>query len=140
MQEYLDFAQRNMFLVMGFIAILTVIIFTEFRRFTQVFTMVNTNEAVQLMNNSDLLLFDVREAKEFAAGHLVNSTHIPTGSIAKRASEFDKHKDKDILVYCRTDQRANVAARQLTKLGFKKVSVLQGGMTAWTAANLPVEK
>ncbi len=140
MQEYLDFAQRNMFLVIGFFAILAMLVFTEFRRFTQAFSMVNTNEAIQLMNHNDIMILDVREAKEFSAGHLVNSTHIPTTAIAKRASEIEKYKDKDLLVYCKTDQRASIAARQLIKLGFKKISVLKGGINAWTSANLPVEK
>lgn len=139
MQEYLDFAQRHMLLVMGFLAILTMLLFTEMRRLTQAFKMVGTNAAVTIMNQDSALVLDVREDKEFSAGHLVNATHIPVTTVAKRISEIEKYKDKQVLVYCRTDQRANMAARQLIKQGFNDVSVLKGGVNAWTAANLPIE-
>ena len=139
MQEYLDFAQRHMLLVMGFVAILTMLIFTEMRRLTQAFKMVGTNDAVLLMNRGSALVLDVREAKEYSSGHLANAINIPVTTVVKRIGEITKYKDRPVLVYCRNDQRASMAARQLTKQGFDQVSVLKGGINTWTSANLPVE-
>ena len=45
-----------------------------------------------------------------------------------------------LVVVCKTGSRAARAAAALRKLGYEKAMVLDGGLTAWRAANLPVEK
>ncbi len=99
----------------------------------------NTLKATRLYNE-DALILDVREDKEFAAGHIPKAKHIPLGKLATRIQELDKHKAKPILVTCRSGQRSARACGILKKAGFTTVYNQAGGIIAWERANLPVTK
>jgi rhodanese-related sulfurtransferase len=101
---------------------------------------VGTLEATRLMNQSNTLVLDVRDDKEFAAGHLPRARHIPLKELETRAAEIQKFKEKPVLVSCRTGNRAGAAVRVLKKLGFTQVFQLKGGLQAWEQASLPVER
>lgn len=97
-------------------------------------------EATQLINHSDALVLDVREAKEFALGRIPNARHIPLGELNARMKELEKFKQRAIVVSCRSGARSASACATLRKNGFDKVYNLNGGMIAWEQANMPVEK
>jgi rhodanese-related sulfurtransferase len=97
----------------------------------------DTLKATRLYND-DALVLDVREDKEFAAGHIPKAKHIPLGQLAGRIQELDKFKGKPILVTCRSGQRSASAGRMLKKAGFETVYNQAGGIIAWERANLPV--
>ncbi|NDP47442.1 MAG: rhodanese-like domain-containing protein [Sulfuriferula multivorans] len=90
--------------------------------------------------NDDALILDVREDKEYAAGHIPKAKHIPLGNLNSRIKELDKHKNKPILVTCRSGQRSARACNMLKKAGFESVFNQSGGIIAWERANLPVDK
>ena len=100
---------------------------------------VDTLEATRLINQ-DALVLDVREDKEFAAGHIPKARHIPLGTLASRLGELEKFKNKPIVVNCRSGQRSARACGMLKKHGFEKAVNLAGGIMAWESAHLPVEK
>ena len=102
-------------------------------------TQVNTLEATRLINQ-DALVLDVREDKEFTAGHIPKARHIPVGALATRISELEKFKTKPIVVNCRSGQRSARACGILKKHGFENAVNLAGGIMAWESANLPMEK
>ncbi len=97
----------------------------------------DTLKATRLFND-DALVLDVREDKEYAAGHIPKAKHIPLGQLAGRLGELDKFKDKPILVTCRSGNRSAHACRMLKKAGFATVYNQAGGILAWERANLPV--
>ena len=97
----------------------------------------DTLKATRLYND-DALVLDVREDKEYAAGHIPKAKHIPLGQLAGRLQELDKHKSKPILVTCRSGQRSARACRMLKKAGFETVYNQAVGIIAWERANLPV--
>jgi rhodanese-related sulfurtransferase len=97
----------------------------------------DTLKATRLYND-DALVLDVREDKEFAAGHIPKAKHIPLGQLAGRIKELDKFKGKPVLVACRSGQRSASACRMLKKAGFETVYNQAGGIIAWERANLPV--
>ena len=99
-----------------------------------------TLEATRLMNQPQTLVLDIRDDKDFAAGHLPRARHIPLGDLEKRSGEIQKFKDKPVLVTCRNGNRSASAARALKKLGFSNVFQLKGGLQAWEQASLPVER
>ena len=81
------------------------------------------------------LLLDVRSPEELHGelGHLPQVTNIPLSQLAYRLSELVGYEDRDIVVVCRTGKRSEAAALTLRERGFKRVSVLKGGMIAWRA-------
>src|SRR5574340_1735767 len=97
----------------------------------------DTLKATRLYN-ADALVLDVREDKEYAAGHIPRAKHIPLGQLAGRLQELDKFKTKPILVTCRSGNRSAHACRILKKAGFQTVYNQAGGIVAWERANLPV--
>ena len=99
----------------------------------------DTLKATRLYND-DALVLDVREDKEYAAGHIPRAKHIPLGQLSSRIKELDKFKSKPILVTCRSGQRSARACGMLKKAGFETVYNQGGGIIAWERANLPVTK
>jgi rhodanese-related sulfurtransferase len=100
---------------------------------------IGTLEATRLMNQGSLVL-DVRDEKEFAAGHLPKARHIPLSALPGRLGEIAKFKGKPVLVVCRSGSRSGSACRLLRRSGFTSVFNLKGGVSAWQQASLPVEK
>lgn len=101
---------------------------------------VNPGEATMLINREDAHILDVREADEFAAGHLPEALNIPTSKLVERIGELEKFKGKPIIVCCASGIRSNKACAELKKQGFDKLHNLSGGVDAWVGAGYPVKK
>lgn len=78
----------------------------------------------------DGIILDVREAAEYAFGHVPGAKSIPMGELEARMKELNM--DKEIYVICRTGTRSDMAATVLAKAGFTKVYNVLPGMTGWT--------
>jgi rhodanese-related sulfurtransferase len=135
-----DFLLNNLALVALFLASGALLVWPEISRFAGGASSVGTLEATRLMNQPGALVLDVREAAEFAAGHLPRARHIPLGELAKRVDEIAKFKDKPVIVTCRSGARSGSACRTLKAAGFSNVHNLKGGVPAWEQASLPVER
>ena len=101
---------------------------------------IGTLEATRIMNQSGSLVLDVRDEKEYAAGHLPRARHIPLRELSARLGEIGKYKEKPVIVTCRSGARAGAACRLLRNSGFNSVFLLKGGLAEWQKASLPVEK
>ena len=136
-----EFLLDNLALVALFVASGTMLFWPEIARLTGAGgAQVGTLEATRLMNQGSSLVLDIRDEKDFAAGHLPRARHIPLKELPTRMGEIGKFKDKPVLVTCRTGAKAGAAARLLKQAGFTKVLALRGGVDAWQQASLPVEK
>lgn len=98
---------------------------------------VSPSQAVLLMN-AGALTIDVRDAAQFAAGHIVDARNIAAATLAEQAESLSKHREKPVLVYCDSGVTSAAAARTLKSLGFAKAFNLSGGLQAWRQENLPV--
>lgn len=101
---------------------------------------VTTAEAVRLINRERAVLIDVSEPGEYAAGHAAGARSVPLAKLPTATSELPKNKALPLVVVCATGNRASKAVAILKKLGFENTRALAGGLAAWRAANLPVEK
>ena len=99
----------------------------------------STNDAVNLINREKAVLIDVSEPAEYAAGHAAGAKSVPLGQLETSAA-LPKNKALPLVVVCATGARAGRAVATLNKLGFANARALAGGLEAWRAANLPVEK
>jgi rhodanese-related sulfurtransferase len=88
------------------------------------------------------VLLDVREADEFAAGHLPGAIHASRGMLEFKLSNTPElsARDLSIVLYCKTSGRAALAACALHDMGYLKVKSIAGGFDAWSAAGKPVVK
>jgi hydroxyacylglutathione hydrolase len=83
------------------------------------------------------VLIDVRAPRERDQKRIPGSLSIPLNHLAERTSELPA--DRPLLVYCAGGYRSSIAASLLQQHGFKHVSEIAGGITAWEAAKLPIE-
>ncbi|BAV32690.1 sulfurtransferase [Sulfuricaulis limicola] len=100
----------------------------------------NAAQAIQLLNRENGVVVDVCEPKEFSAGHVPNAINLPLSSLKDQLRNLEKHKNKPIIVSCRSGNRSLKAAVILRKHGFATVYNLAGGLQAWERDNLPLEK
>ncbi len=95
------------------------------------------NESLELINNTQTVIIDVREESEvFNFGLIKNAVHIPRGLIEFKLSPNSQNNpvlindNTNILVYCAGGYRSALAAKTLLDLGFKNVYNL-GGFKEW---------
>jgi rhodanese-related sulfurtransferase len=83
-------------------------------------------------------IIDVREFPEFGNERVQGARLMPLSNFEQHTGDIDR--SKPVYLMCRSGNRAKQAAEKLINKGFTDVSVIEGGMTAWGQANLPVIK
>lgn len=98
-------------------------------------------DAERAIREADALL-DVREADEYAQGHLPGAVHMSRGMLEFKLSNHPKlsARDQRIVLYCKTSGRAALAAAAMKEMGYLNVVSIAGGFDAWAAAGKPVVK
>ncbi|MCF7800818.1 MAG: rhodanese-like domain-containing protein [Candidatus Marinimicrobia bacterium] len=88
--------------------------------------------------NADIVLLDVRTKSEWDGplGHLDGAKLIPLQEFGNRYNELDSVQHKEIIVYCRSGNRSQVATALLREKGFNAINML-GGMRAWKQLEKP---
>ncbi len=93
-------------------------------------------ELEAMLQQGDLRLVDVRTDAEVARGKIPQGDSIPLHLIPLRLHELDKNAP--VVFYCQMGGRSAQAAAFAAANGFADVYNLQGGITAWAHAGLPV--
>ncbi len=96
--------------------------------------------AVQLINREKAVVVDVCETHEFSAGHVTGAKSIPLGELEAKLGSAVKNKTLPLILVCQSGARSGRALAIAKKLGYEQAQSLGGGLAAWKAANLPVEK
>ena len=135
----MDFIQNNILLIAVALASGMMLVWPFLRRGTGG-PWASALQATQMINREDALLLDVRDAAEYAKGHILGAKNVPLAELERRAAEFEKHKAKPVIVHCDTGSLANRAVGMLKGRGFASVYNLAGGYRAWQQGGLPVEK
>lgn len=85
-----------------------------------------------------LTILDVRDREAFNRERIMGAMAMPMANLSEKAGQA-LSLERDIYVYGDSDNDSSAAAMKLSDLGFKKVSVLRGGLPAWKAIDGPVE-
>ena len=96
--------------------------------------------AVHLINREKAVVIDICEASEFATGHVGGAKNVPLSQLEDKLPSVVKNKGLPVILVCQSGARSSRALAIAKKLGYDKAQSLSGGLTAWRAANLPVEK
>lgn len=86
------------------------------------------------------VLIDVRTPDEFQEGHIPGAMNIDFRNDNFKAEISKLNKESQYLLYCRTANRSGSAASLMEELGFKKVTVLNGGFTKWKEKGLEMDQ
>jgi rhodanese-related sulfurtransferase len=99
-------------------------------------------EAARKVESGEAVLIDVREPEEWADGVAEPALLLPLsdlrGARQQWRSALAEHRDKELILYCRTGNRSGAAASILEKEGFRVANA--GGFSAWRKAKLPERK
>ncbi len=91
------------------------------------------------MTSANSKIIDVRSAEEFKEGYIKGAVNIDfySENFENEMNKFDK--GETLYLYCLSGNRSGQASEKLSKLGFKNIYSLEGGIKAWKANNLPLE-
>jgi rhodanese-related sulfurtransferase/glyoxylase-like metal-dependent hydrolase (beta-lactamase superfamily II) len=94
--------------------------------------------ASRLEESNGLVILDVRDDGEFAAGHIPGSRHIPYGDLPHRLDELSR--SQPVAAVCSGGKRSGLAASILQREGFEHViHVGHGGVSSWRSPGRPLE-
>lgn len=88
----------------------------------------------RLKANPKLLLLDVREESEWAAGHAVEAVHLGKGILERDLEARFPDPDTEIIMYCGGGYRSALTCDAAQKMGYQNVSSLVGGYKGLLAA------
>ena len=94
----------------------------------------------ELQTSQPQAVIFVDTSQDFARGHVPGARWVPRGYLELQIGEVAPSKETSIAVTCNNGREAFLSGATLTELGYRNVSVLEGGMAAWQQAGLPVEK
>lgn len=95
--------------------------------------------AVSAPAAEEALYVDVRTPEEYASGHVAGAINIPHDQMEARWQELAAHRDRPIVLYCRTGRRSELAIEVLEDHGFARLRN-GGGLDDLSAAGVPTER
>ena len=100
---------------------------------------ISVAQAKKKMSKKGVIVLDVRVLKKFKSGHIPGAIHIPRGLVEFKIGKKIKNKKAAILIYCKKGGRACLAGLNLTRMGYKNITNIDGGWKAWVKAGYAVE-
>lgn len=93
----------------------------------------------RMARGDEFYLVDVREDREWDAGHLPGAMHLGKGIIERDIELAIPDFDAEIVLYCGGGFRSVLAADNLQRMGYRNVSSMDGGYRGWTEGGHAVE-
>ncbi|MEU5840727.1 rhodanese-like domain-containing protein [Rhodococcus sp. NPDC047139] len=91
-------------------------------------------------SGKNVRIIDVRTPGEFESVHIPGAYNVPLDLLREHRDEFCAHFDENIVLVCRSGQRATQAEQTLRDAGLFNIHILDGGMLGWESAGLPVNR
>ncbi len=85
-------------------------------------------------------VLDVRTPGEFETAHIAGAYNVPLDLLREHRDEIVTHLDEDVVLVCRSGQRAAAAEETLRDAGLSNVHILDGGISAWEARGFAVNR
>ena len=117
-----------LYTVLAILVIIVIYIIVNSLRLKKAVTNLTQEEFIQGYRKAQLI--DLREPKEFEAGHILGARNIPMTQFNNRYKEI--RPDLPVYLYCQNSGRSARAALNLKKKGYKQIFQLQGGFKTWT--------
>ena len=135
-ERVLEFILNHPLTVFAFALMVGLLILNEMRRMGKAWT---PKQLVDLMNDGDSVVIDLRNEKDYQHGHIINSINHPFSQIDNLGSLLTKHQGKKIVLVCANGRQSASAQHQMKRAGHEATR-LNGGLIEWSVANLPLIK
>lgn len=100
---------------------------------------INIDEAKNMLGKEGVVFLDVREPKEYKAGHVPGAVNLARGLLEFKILKAVPDKNATVVLYCKTGGRSALATYSLVRMGYKGVISMDGGWVAWSKKGYPVE-
>lgn len=101
---------------------------------------IEARELDRTLRDSAPLVLDVGTSPEFESAHLPRARWIPRGWIEMEIPKRFPDRNQPLVLTCADARQSVFAARTLTEIGYGDVSLLNGGVRAWSAAGFSIER
>jgi rhodanese-related sulfurtransferase len=132
--DFFIFVSEQWLLVSLLLVLIYIFVFAEQKKAG---AQISVHDTTRLINNDEGILLDVRDTKEFKAGHIATAVNIPLAKLDGRIAELEKYREKIVVLVDKLGQHSATAGRKLRAAGFD-VRRLRGGMGEWRSQSLPV--
>jgi rhodanese-related sulfurtransferase len=135
-ENLLIFAQEQFAIVIALVAVVFLFIRHETSKGGE---KLSCPQVVAAVNADEAILLDVRDTKEYDAGHIVNAISMPHAKVADSMKVLEKYRQKKIIVIDKMGQQSAAVVKTLVANNFVAVR-LGGGISDWQQDNLPLVK
>ncbi len=139
-EELLAFAGRNLVYVIAIVVLTVAIIANEVSRFFRGYKALRPAEVTRLINQENALVVDLRAIADYQKGHIAGAKNVLMSQFDPESKQLASAKALPIVLVCQNGVTVDAAAKRLKKAGFERIHVLEGGITAWQQAELPLVK
>jgi rhodanese-related sulfurtransferase len=140
MNEFVDVLKNNPLLSLMLFGTLAAWIVWEVKQMRRGFAVINANQLVEWINRKDAKLLDLADNNDFLKQHIAGAVNVPLADFSSEHKSLKSVGEVPVVVYDRSGLKADAAAAQLVKAGFKQVAMLDGGLDAWLRESLPTAK
>lgn len=139
-EELLAFAGRNLVYAIAIVVLTVAIIANELSRFFRGYKALRPAEVTHLINQENALVVDLRASADYQKGHIAGAKNVLMSQFDPESKQLAPAKALPIILVCQNGVTVEAAAKRLKKAGFERIHILEGGITAWQQAELPLVK
>ena len=139
-EELLAFAERHPYLSLALAGLTIALVYNEIARLFRSYKVLQPAGLTALINRENALVVDLSSISEFEKGHIPGSRNVVQSQFDPENKQLAAAKAMPVVAVCRTGQASAAAAKRLKQAGFEHVYWLDGGISAWRQADLPLVK
>lgn len=139
-EELWAFAGRQPVYSIALVGLTIAIIGNEVSRLFRGYKSLAPAQVTALINQENALVVDLRPYADFQKGHIAGSKNVLMGQFDPESKQLAPAKALPIVLVCQSGITVVGAAKRLKKAGFERVHILEGGISAWQQAELPLVK
>lgn len=130
----LEFVANNIILFAALVVIIFLIVSFELRNIYGKVKKLTIDDLTRLLNQSKVILLDLRTEDEYALGHIISAINIKHEEL----QTLDMKKDSTLVAYSTSESEGLKAANMLSKMKDTEVYYLEGGINSWKENNMPL--
>lgn len=139
-EELLAFAERHPYLSLALAGLTIALVYNEIARLFRSYKVLQPAGLTALINRENALVVDLSSISEFEKGHIPGSRNVVQSQFDPENKQLAAARAMPVVAVCRTGQASAAAAKRLKQAGFEQVYWLDGGISAWRQADLPLVK
>ena len=138
--ELMAFAGRHPYLSLALVGLTLALIYNEIAGRLSGIRRIGPATLTAPINRDNALVVDLRPVADFDKGHIAGAKNVQMSQFDPENKQLSAAKVLPVVLVCKAGESSSSAAKRLLKAGFSNVSVLEGGVQAWQAADLPLVK